>query len=114
MLDIAAYFSAQTMTPKGADPSLVSLGQEIYRGGIPERGIPACIACHGPTGLGNAPAGYPRVSHQHADYVTATLRAYSSGQRRSDASLNQMMRNVAELLLEDETRALGSYMQGLQ
>jgi cytochrome c553 len=27
--------------------------------------------------------------------------------------LNQMMRNVAELLLDDEIEALASYMQGL-
>ena len=50
MLDVAAYFAAQTPTPKGADPTLVGLGQQIYRGGVPERGIAACIACHGPGG----------------------------------------------------------------
>lgn len=114
MSDIAAFYAAQTPSPKGADPALVSLGEQIYRGGIPERGIAACIACHGPNGRGNALAAYPRISHQHADYVMATLAAYSTGQRRSDAGLNQMMRNVAELLLEDEMRALASYMQGLQ
>jgi cytochrome c553 len=53
MLDIAAYYASQTLIPKGADPSLVNLGEQIYRGGIPDRGIAACIACHGPTGRGN-------------------------------------------------------------
>jgi cytochrome c553 len=113
MLDIAAYFSSQTMRPKGADPKLVSLGQQIYRGGVPERSIPACIACHGPTGMGNLPASFPRVSGQHANYVFNTLEAYASGTRRSDADMNQMMRNVTETLLEDEMRALASYLQGL-
>ena len=111
--DIAAYFATQTMAPKGANPDLVERGERIYRGGIPERGIAACIACHGPSGLGNPMAGYPRVSHQHADYLATTLRNYQSGVRRSDVALNQMMRNVAELLLEDEIVALASYMQGL-
>jgi cytochrome c553 len=113
MLDLAAYFASQTPTPKGADPSLVSLGQQIYRGGVPDRGVAACIACHGPTGDGNPLAAYPRVSGQHAAYVTATLNAYASGDRRSDADLNQMMRNEAALLREDEIRALASYVQGL-
>jgi cytochrome c553 len=113
MLDIAAYFSAQTMAVKGADPALVDRGQRIYRGGIPERGVAACIACHGPSGSGNPLAGYPRLSHQHAPYLSATLRAYRSGDRRSDTALNQVMRNVAELLLDDEIDALASYMQGL-
>ena len=36
MADVAAYFSAQKTTPKGADPALVNLGQQIYRGGVPE------------------------------------------------------------------------------
>jgi cytochrome c553 len=113
MHDIGAFFAGQTLSPKGADPGLVERGERIYRGGIPDRGIAACIACHGPGGKGNPMAGYPRVSHQHADYLAATLRDYRSGARTSDANLNQMMRNVAELLLDDEIEALASYLQGL-
>jgi cytochrome c553 len=113
MLDVAAYFSTQTPTPKGADPALVNLGRQIYRGGVPERGIAACIACHGPTGDGNPLAAYPRISHQHAPYVMQTLKAYAAGERRSDTDLNQMMRNTAGLLFEEEIRALASYVQGL-
>lgn len=113
MRDLAVFYAAQPITVKGADPELVDRGQRIYRAGIAERGIAACIACHGPSGKGNPLAGYPRVSHQHAPYLATTLRAYRSGERRSDAPLNQMMRNVAELLLDDEIEALASYMQGL-
>ena len=113
MLDVAAYFAAQTPTPKGADPTLVGLGQQIYRGGVPARGVAACIACHGPDGDGNPLAAYPRVSGQHAAYVTKQLNAYASGDRRTDVELNQMMRNVAGQLFEDEIRALASYVQGL-
>lgn len=113
MLDVAAYFAAQKPTPKGADPALVNLGQQIYRGGVPARGVAACIACHGPEGNGNPLAAYPRVGGQHAAYVTKQLNAYASGERRSDVEFNQMMRNVAGELFEDEIRALASYMQGL-
>jgi len=113
MHDVAAYFEAQALSAKGAEPTLVDRGERIYRSGIAEREIPACIACHGPQGAGNQPAGYPKVSHQHAAYLAKTLRDYRAGERRSDASLNQMMRNVAELLLDDEIEALASYMQGL-
>lgn len=114
ILDVAAYFSSQKLTPKGADPALVTLGQQIYRGGVPDRGIAACIACHGPTGHGNPLAAFPRISGQHAAYVAQTLAAYASGQRRSDADHNQMMRNVAALLRDDEIKALASYVQGLE
>ena len=113
MLDVAAYFAAQTPTPKGADPALVGLGQQIYRGGVPDRGVAACIACHGPQGNGNPLAAYPRIGAQHASYTTKQLNAYRTGERRSDVDLNQMMRNVAGALFDDEIRALASYMQGL-
>lgn len=112
VLDIAAYFSAQKPAPKGADPALVSLGQQIYRGGVPTRGIPACIACHGPGGHGNPFAAYPRIGWQHSAYVTKALNDYKAGERASDGA-NQMMRNVASLLKDDEIRALASYVQGL-
>ncbi|HVY65806.1 MAG TPA: c-type cytochrome [Gammaproteobacteria bacterium] len=113
MADIAAYFSAQKPSPKGADPALVNLGQQIYRGGIPQRGIAACIACHGPTGDGNPLAAYPRLSGQHSTYVARTLGEYAAGTRRSDVDVNQMMRNEASLLRDDEIKALASYVQGL-
>ena len=113
MLDLAAYFEAQTPTPKGADPSLVTLGQQIYRGGVPGRGVAACIACHGPQGDGNPLAAYPRIGGQHAAYTTKQLNLYRTGDRRSDIEVNQMMRNVASQLFEDEINALASYVQGL-
>ena len=114
ILDIAAYFSSQKESPKGADPALVNLGQQIYRGGVPDRGVAACIACHGPTGHGNPLAAYPRIGGQHAAYVMKTLKAYAAGTRKTDADRNQMMRNEAALLQEDEIKALASYVQGLQ
>lgn len=114
MRDVAAFYSSQTLSPKGADPDLVGLGEDIYRAGIPERGIPACIACHGPGGHGNYLASYPRIAGQHASYMLNTMREYAAGTRRSDTEYNQMMRNVADLLLEDEMRAVVSYVQGLQ
>lgn len=114
MHDIGAFYATQSLLPKGADPELVELGERIYRGGVPERGIAACIACHGPGGHGNPMAAYPRINSQHAAYLQKTLNEYVSGERTSDSDKNQMMRNIAELLLEDEVVALASYIQGLQ
>lgn len=112
--DLGAYFEAQSLTPKTADPALVELGEQLYRAGVADRGIPACIACHGPAGKGNPLAGYPSVSGQHATYIENTLAAYAAGTRRSDASSNLMMRDIAALLTEAEIQAVASYMQGLR
>ena len=111
--DLAAYFETQTAMPRGADPELVALGERMYRAGDETRGIPACIACHGPSGQGNPLAGYPVVSGQHATYIVNTLKAYAAGTRRSDTSVNQMMRDIAAKLSEEEMQSVASYMQGL-
>lgn len=110
--DLAAYFSAQSLTPREADAALVGRGERLYRGGDPERGITACIACHGPQGRGNPLAGYPLVAGQHATYIANQLRLYASGERRSDP--NQMMRMIAGRMTEDDIRSIAAYMQGLR
>ena len=112
--DLAAYFATLPAVQRGADPELVELGQRIYRSGLPDRGVAACTACHGPSGRGNPLATFPVVRGQHAAYVVNTLHAYASGERRSDSSVNQMMRDIAVSLREDEIRAVASYIQGLR
>ena len=114
MRDLAAYFATLLAVQRGTDPDLVELGQRIYRSGLPDRGVAACIACHGPAGRGNSLAAYPVVRGQHATYVVNTLHAYASGDRRSDGTINQMMRDIAITLREDEIQAVASYMQGLR
>jgi cytochrome c553 len=89
---------------------LVALGQDLYRAGIPEKGVAACSACHSPDGSG-IPPQYPRVSGQHAEYAATQLRAFRSGDRDNDD--NHMMRMIASRLSENEIRALSEYMSGL-
>lgn len=112
MLDLGAYFSSQR--PKGleAEPGKVALGQKLYRGGDQKAQLAACIACHGPAGSGNPAALYPAIKGQHATYVAAQLRAYKRGDRATDQ--NQMMRNVAAVLTDEQIDAVASYVQGLR
>ena len=112
--DLAAYYATLPSIQRGADPELVELGQRIYRSGLPERGVAACIACHGPSGRGNPLAMFPVVRGQHAAYTVTTLHAYATGDRRSDSSVNEMMRDIAASLQEDEIQAVASYIQGLR
>ncbi len=113
MLDVAAYFEAQTPAQRTADPALANAGERLYRGGDKERGISACIACHGPTGRGNAPAGYPSVTGQHATYTAKQLSDYKSGARTSDGDA-QIMRNIAAELSDDQIKAVAAFIQGLR
>jgi cytochrome c553 len=112
MADLAAYFAAQTPAKRTADSALAEAGGRLYRGGNKETAISACIACHGPTGQGNAPAGYPAVAGQHAAYTAKQLNDYKNGARTSDSNA-QIMRNITEHLTANEIAAVAAYMQGL-
>jgi len=110
--DIAAYFATQEPARRTANPELAEAGQDLYRGGNKESAISACIACHGPTGRGNAPAGYPALAGQHAAYTAKQLNDYQRGARTSDGD-TQVMRNISARLTQDEIDAVAAYLQGL-
>lgn len=113
MKDLAVYYEAQELPPRAvANADLVEMGERLYRGGDQEAGISACIACHGPRGLGNPAAAYPKLRGQHATYTASTLKAYRSGERES--SMNKVMNNIAERLNDEQIEALASYVQGLR
>ncbi len=112
MADLGAYFAAQKPTGLEADPGKLAVGQRVYRSGDPQNGVPACAACHGPAGDGNAPAAYPALRGQYATYVAAQLRNYRAGTRQTDPS--QMMRTVASTMTDEQIDAVASYVQGLR
>lgn len=111
MKDLSAFFSGQTRTPGSADPLKVSLGEQVYRGGDEDRGVSSCMGCHGPTGAGNPPAGFPSLAGQQEKYVVNQLRAYRDGLRRTDPSA--IMRDVAGRMTNEEIEAVASYIAGL-
>ena len=112
MQDIAAYFSSQFPSIGAANKDLIELGEKIYRAGSKESGVSACTACHSPTGKGNAMAGFPALSGQHADYIAAQLRAFREGVRTNDGDA-KMMRSVAFRLTNKEIDAVATYISGL-
>jgi len=112
--DLAAYFAGQQANKRTADPALVAQGERLFRGGDLDKGISACMACHGPTGRGNPGAGYPVLAGQHATYTANQLTAYRAGERQTDAEENQVMRNIAALMNDKDIRAVAAYIQGLQ
>lgn len=111
--DLAAYFSAQTPTTGGAKQELAELGQRIYRGGIESKGVPACLACHGPDGKGVDAAGFPRLAGQHDVYTATQLTTFSMNQRTNDGD-TRIMRDIAYRLHTTEIEAVASYIQGLR
>ncbi len=118
LADIAAHFSSQARSGGQTDPELLALGAKIYRSGVAERNVAACTACHSPTGQGNAPAGFPALAGQHAQYVADQLRAYRKGYEDPSGRTNdgdaKIMRTTAFGLSDKEIEAVSSYVAGLK
>ncbi len=112
MEDLAAYYSQQENKPAKADPALVEMGEQIYRGGNMSTGVAACMGCHSPSGAGNPAAKFPSLKGQHAKYTVLQLKAFKKGQRANDAG--KMMRNIAAKMTDEEMEAVASYIQGMQ
>jgi cytochrome c553 len=120
MENIAAYYASKEMSLSGAkdDKEMLALGEKIYRAGNAEIGIPACSGCHSPTGVGNAPAGFPKLGGQHADYVAKQLKDFRTGAeyedkgRRNDGDERRMRASVARMS-DREIEAVANYISGL-
>ncbi len=110
--DVALYLSKQKPSYGTADEKLAIRGEQIYRGGDIARGIPACSACHSPTGHGNAAANYPALAGQHAFYTEKQLNRFKTEERKNDPA--RIMRDIAQRMSEAEIKEVASYIQGLQ
>lgn len=111
--DVAAYWASLPGLPKyGANPAPTagrSLRQadpaiRLAYAGDPERGIPACAACHGPSGH---KLGTPTLEGQERAYIEHQLATFATGLRRND--INEQMRAIAGKLTPDERRKLAIF-----
>lgn len=114
----AVFYSQQK--PKGLaarDAALVQTGQALWRGGDASTGVPACSACHGPTGAG-IPKNYPRVAGQFADYTYAQLKAFGAGGRGLDKDgkdvNGRIMHAIARQMSDAQMRGVAEYAAGLR
>jgi cytochrome c553 len=107
---VAAFYASKAAKPGFAKvKDSVALGEQIYRGGILSKQVPACAGCHSPNGAG-IPSQYPRLAGQHAEYTEAQLTAFRSGARGNNA---QMM-TIAGKLNDREIKAVSDYLAGLR
>ncbi|HST44163.1 MAG TPA: c-type cytochrome [Luteimonas sp.] len=125
MRDLGAYFATQTPGAGIADDGEITegpytglkfyaVGERLFRNGDATRGVPACMACHGPAGAGNPGPAYPHVAGQQAWYTARRLQEYRAGTTNErDRRLFDIMASVAKGLTDQEIGALSSYMQGL-
>ncbi len=111
MEDLAVFYSKQSL-PEGSTPkNLVKKGEKIYRGGDFNTHVSACIACHGPTGMGNSQAGFPVLSGQMSQYTISQLEAFKNHSRQND--LNAIMQDISSRMSKEDMEAVSYYVSGL-
>ena len=109
MRNIAYWVTTQKMTPGSAtNKDTIALGEKIWRGGIANRGVPACAACHSPNGAG-IPIRFPRLAGQHAAYVEQQLKDFRDGVRTND----KVMPEVVNGMNDAQIKAVADFVQGL-
>lgn len=125
MRDLGAHFASQKGGAGIADDTVIAtgpykdkkfyeVGQQLFLGGDNARGLPACMACHGPDGMGNPGPAYPALAGQQAPYTQRRLEEYRAGTTSlREPALWNVMANVAKGLTDEEIGALSSYLQGL-
>lgn len=110
MRHIASFYASKKPVPGEArNADTIRLGEQIYRGGIMAKNVPACSGCHSPNGAG-IPAQYPRLGGQHAEYTEAQMVAFRSGARANSTQ----MAGIAARMSDLEIKAVSDYIAGLR
>ncbi len=86
---------------------ILARGEALVTHGDPQRGVPACSGCHGPTFTGMEPA-IPGLLGLRASYISAQLGAWRYGTRTAAAP--DCMQIVAGLLTEDDVKAVAAWL----
>ena len=111
--NISAYYATLPGKIGQSKEEGLEQGEAIYRGGILDKRVAACTACHAPNGNGNSLAGFPRLSGQPVEYLVAQLKAYREDQRTSDEYVGGMMRDIAAKMTDNEIETVSNYITGL-
>lgn len=108
---LADYFAAQVSAAPGpvTDSAVAARGQAIFEQGVAAKNIPACNTCHGPFGLGTDQ--FPRLAHQHADYLVKQLNVFQRTDERPEGSI---MKTIAHDLTPANIQDVAQYLQGIQ
>ena len=107
---VAAYYAvvrAPIAKPLGAaDQGALQWGGQLAAVGSAEKGIPACVNCHGPQGTGNPPS-VPYLAGQYANYMTYQLQLWKEGVRDNDAL--DVMSTIARKMTREDMEAVSEY-----
>lgn len=105
----AAARPAAASAPAGEgapDPEMLAQGEAIATRGVPKRGVPACLACHG---VDRPEAAHvPHIEGQHAAYLDRQLHLFREEERGGSPYWKVMAVAVHEIE-DDEIAAVAAW-----
>jgi len=90
---------------------VLAQGQSLAERGVPARGVPSCVHCHGPKDSPRNPM-YPNIAGQYARYVKLQLELFTAG-KRGGTEYAHVMHSAAQRLTPAQMRALADYYAAL-
>lgn len=110
--EIARHFAGQrppfsAREQADVDDATLQRGQALVVGGDAQKGIPACVACHG-AGLTGMNPGIPGLVGLRPTYIAAQLTRWRVGERH--AAEPDCMKRVATRLTEGDVQAVAAWL----
>ena len=110
--EMAAFFAGQhppypAPQPVAVSSAVLERGRTLANNGDDAKNIPACMACHGKTLTGVAPA-LPGLLGLPRDYLNAQFGAWREGARR--AATPDCMGEIAKRLSVDDISAVSAWL----
>lgn len=110
---VSVYFALSHAPSRGLvvegsqDPRRLQWGAALVAVGSAERGIPACVNCHG-SGSEGIPPSVPGIAGQNPTYTAAQLTLWKEGVRKNDPM--NVMGAIAAKMTEDDIQAVSDYL----
>ena len=110
--EIAEHFARQRppfsdKEESGADAKALARGQSLVATGDAQKGIPACVACHG-AGLTGMNPGIPGLVGLRPSYIAAQLTRWRVGERH--AAEPDCMKRIATRLSDPDVHAVAAWL----
>ncbi|NDU87812.1 MAG: c-type cytochrome [Ferrovum sp.] len=122
--ELANFYSNQSpmVSHEHHQAALVAEGQKIFNEGLLDKGVPACMGCHGSNAEGNGPI--PRLAGQHADYIYKQLNVFNGDEIYTEGKENvpdvdlqrpngAAMEGIAHGLSDEQKHAMAAYLSSL-
>jgi cytochrome c553 len=114
MAELSQYYATQPSgrsdNPDENDSGLaaqIARGRVIATQGVPGRGVPSCMDCHGASPFGRNPM-YPNLTGQHADYLVLQLELFKA-RKRGGSPYAHLMNHVAARLTSEQMNDVALY-----